>query len=765
MTKQKFNVNNMHCAACSAYVDSTVRKLDGVKSVNVNLLQNSMVAEYDEKVCSAETIIAAVTAAGYGASLYEENLGVNKYESEKDKSLTRLLLSAAFLIVLMYFSMGNMMWGFPSPALFDHKATPVGHAFIQFLLLLPILIIYREYFISGYKKLFKRKPNMDSLIAVGTTASVLYALFSTAMIISATIKGRQDLIGTYMNGLYFEAAGMILTLVSLGKYLENLSKRKTTDAIKKLYALAPKTALVLIDGKETEIPVENVKVGDIVVIKNGDAVAVDGEITEGGASFDQSNITGESMPVYKTVGDTVFSSTVITAGYVKIRATKVGKDTSIANIIKLVEEASNSKAPISKLADKISGVFVPVILGIALLTFAVNLLIQIYSVGAPISAAFELAFRFAVTVIVIACPCALGLATPVAVMVGTGKGAENGLLIKNAEILEKAHLIKIVVLDKTGTITEGKPQVMDFTVLPDENEKDILTALYSLEKLSKHPLAQAIVTFAEDKNVPPASVSDYENAEGKGVKGKIGDSEYCIGNAKIYDDLNLEKDGLFISAENFAKQGKTPLFIFKNGKPVGVITVKDRVKEDSAAAIKELKRRGVKVVMLTGDNQYTANAIAEEVGVDQVVAGVYPADKSKLVGSMKKDKKSLVAMVGDGVNDAPALTTADIGIAMGGGSDIAAESGDVVLLRKSLTDVVNYIDLSKRVLRTIKISLFWAFFYNFVCVFLASGALYYTGLNIGLRPEYGSIAMSLSSVSVVLTALTINFFKPKKYRT
>ena len=758
MIKQKFDVSGMHCAACSAHVKNAVSKLDGIKSVNVNLLQNTMVAEYDETLCSAKMIIAAVKRAGYGARVENEEKPTEKSDGNKtDKPLLKLIISAVFLLALMYFSMGNMMWGFPSPTLFDHNLNPAGHAIIQFILLLPILIIYKEYFVSGFKKLFKNKPNMDSLIAVGAAASVLYGLFSMIMIISGTS------VETYMKGLYFESAGMILTLVSLGKFLENLSKSKTTNAIKKLTELAPQKAVLLSNGEEREIPVEDVKVGDIIIVKNGEKVPVDGEIAEGGASFDQSNITGESLPVYKTVGEEVFSSTIITAGYVKLRATKVGKDTSIANIIKLVEEASNSTAPISKLADKISGVFVPVIFGIAAITFVVNLLLQLYSVGAPLFAATELAFRFAITVVVIACPCALGLATPVAIMVGTGKGAENGLLIKNAEILEKAHLIKTVVLDKTGTITEGKPKVEDFTVFSGENRLSILAAIYALENNSEHPLARAITEYAKEKNTPLYAAEKYEFIEGKGIKGTVNNDEYFVGNAKIYDELQLIKDDAFLDAEKKAKDGKTPLIIFKNGKPAGIIAVKDRVRKNSKAAIKALKDRGIKVVMLTGDNRAAAEIIAKETGVDQVIADVFPADKSRIINSLKTDKNHLVAMVGDGVNDAPALSTADIGIAIGGGSDVAIESGDVVLLRKSLTDVINYIDLSKRVLTTIKIGLFWAFFYNFVCVFLASGALYYVqGLNIGLKPEYGSVAMSLSSVSVVLTALTINFFKPKK---
>lgn len=776
MIKKKFKVEGMSCAACQAHVKSAVEKLPGTFKVNVNLLSNSMDVEVEENVCSDQMICDAVKKAGYKAVSLSPLNGAKKADvtsSETDYSLAKLITAIVILLVLMYFSMGNMMWGFASPAVFDHHKNPAGNALLQLLLTIPILFIYRNYFISGFKKLFKGKPNMDSLIAVGATASLVFSLFATFMITYSTsalsLIARGELTGdvikyesvikTYTHTLYYEAAAMILTLVSLGKYFEGLSKRKTTDAVKKLMDLAPKTAIVSVDGEEKEVPIESVKVGDVVVVKKGGSVPVDGIITEGSASFDQSNITGESVPVFKESGEEVFSSTTVTAGYVKIRATKVGEDTSFSNIVKLVEEAANSKAPISRLADKISGIFVPLIFAIAAATFIVNLFVQLFSVGAESSAAFEISFRFAISVIVIACPCALGLATPVAIMVGTGKGAENGLIIKNAEILEKAHLIKTVVLDKTGTITEGKPKVTDFIGLGEQNI-DILSAIYSLEAKSEHPLAAAITEYAEENGAILKAVSDYTAEEGVGVRGKIDGKNYCVGNSRAL------KDGEKIAtdvAEEFSNQGKTPLFVTENGKAVAVISVKDSVKETSRQAVAALKAHGVHVVMLTGDNETTAKNIAAEVGIDEVVAEVLPSDKQRVVNSLKTDGKHLVAMVGDGVNDAPALTSADVGIAVGGGSDAAMEAGDVVLLRKSLTDVVNVIALSRRTINTIKLSLFWAFFYNFICVLIATGAFYYIpGVNFGIKPEYGSIAMSFSSVSVVLTALTINFFKPEK---
>lgn len=741
--KLKFNVEGMTCASCQAHVSKAVEQLEGTSKVNVNLLKNTLDVEVDEAKCDASKIEDAVQKAGYKAYIPNANKKTDKL-IEKNHDLAYLIFSLVDLLVIMYFSMGHMMWGWPVPKVFNMHTNPMGFSLVQFILVLPIIFLYRKYFINGFKKLIKLSPNMDTLIAIGATFSIAYGIYCLFMISMGYTE--------YHMYLYFEAAGMILTLVSLGKYLEKLSKRKTTTAIEKLMDLSPKEAVVLKDNIETKVKIEEVKLGDIVVVKKGDSVPVDGKIIEGNASIDQSNITGESIPVYKTANDDVYSSTIVTAGYIKVKATKVGEDTSIANIIKLVDEASNSKAPISKLADKISGVFVPVILAIALVTFIINLIV---------SKDFQIALNFAITVIVIACPCALGLATPVAIMVGTGKGAENGLLIKNAEILEKAHHIKTVVLDKTGTITEGKPRVTDFESF--ELDSDLLSVIYSLENMSEHPLALSMIEYAKENNANLLEVKEFKTTDGRGIEGIVNNSKYFIGNYKSVEELKLNTKELEDKVNNLSYQGKTPLLIIKDNKVVGLIAVKDEVKESSKQAISELRNKGIKVIMLTGDNRKTAEAIAKEVNVDEVISDVHPEDKQKVINSLKTNDKNLIAMVGDGVNDAPALTSADLGIAIGGGSDIAIESADIVLLRNDLLDVLNVISLSKRVINTIKLSLFWAFFYNFVCVILSTGFLYYlTDKKFMMTPMIASVAMSISSVSVVLTSLTINFFKVKK---
>lgn len=741
--KLKFNVEGMTCASCQAHVSKAVEQLEGTSKVNVNLLKNTLDVEVDEAKCDASKIEDAVQKAGYKAYIPNANKKTDKL-IEKNHDLAYLIFSLVDLLVIMYFSMGHMMWGWPVPKVFNMHTNPMGFSLVQFILVLPIIFLYRKYFINGFKKLIKLSPNMDTLIAIGATFSIAYGIYCLFMISMGYTE--------YHMYLYFEAAGMILTLVSLGKYLEKLSKRKTTTAIEKLMDLSPKEAVVLKDNIETKVKIEEVKLGDIVVVKKGNSVPVDGKIIEGNASIDQSNITGESIPVYKTANDDVYSSTIVTAGYIKVKATKVGEDTSIANIIKLVDEASNSKAPISKLADKISGVFVPVILAIALVTFIINLIV---------SKDFQIALNFAITVIVIACPCALGLATPVAIMVGTGKGAENGLLIKNAEILEKAHHIKTVVLDKTGTITEGKPRVTDFESF--ESDSDLLSVIYSLENMSEHPLALSMIEYAKENNANLLEVKEFKTTDGRGIEGIVNNSKYFIGNYKSVEELKLNTKELEDTVNNLSYQGKTPLLIIKDNKVVGLIAVKDEVKESSKQAISELRNKGIKVIMLTGDNRKTAEAIAKEVNVDEVISDVHPEDKQKVINSLKTNDKNLIAMVGDGVNDAPALTSADLGIAIGGGSDIAIESADIVLLRNDLLDVLNVISLSKRVINTIKLSLFWAFFYNFVCVILSTGFLYYlTDKKFMMTPMIASVAMSISSVSVVLTSLTINFFKVKK---
>lgn len=742
--KKKFNVSGMTCASCQSHVEKAVRKLDGVSDVYVNLLQNNMDVTFDEKICSISKIEEAVDKAGYKATLPEERGVSNK---NKDYSLFKLIFCIVDLLVLMYFSMGNMMWGWPSPKVFDMHQNPMGFALVQFILVLPICYIYRNYFISGFKKLFKLSPNMDSLIAVGATFSLAYGIYCLFMISLGHTQ--------YHMYLYFESAGMILVFVSIGKYLEELSKNRTTDSLTKLMDLKPKTAIILDGDNEVLVNANDVKIGDVVVVKKGDLIPVDGKIIKGEASIDEANITGESIPVFKGVGDEVYSSCILTSGYLYVETTKSSEDTTIATIIKLVEEASNSKAPISRLADKVSGVFVPIIFSISLFVFICNIIYIMIAKPAYVNNAFETALNFAITVIVIACPCALGLATPVAIMVGTGKGAQNGLLIKNAAILEAAHNITTVVLDKTGTITKGHPEVVDFIKYKDFDMESIL---YSFEIKSEHPLALAIVEYTKDKKMFDYNILNYEAIDGKGLRGIIDNDLYEIGNLKLLPNNDLASD----IVNKMSNEGKTTLIVLKNKELYGIVAVKDEIKENSKEAIHLLQNKGIKVVMLTGDNEITANAIAKDVGVNKVIANVMPTDKANVINELK-NKNEYVAMVGDGVNDAIALSSANLGIAIGAGSDVAIESADIVLLRNDLLDVLNVISLSKRTINTIKLGLFWAFFYNIICVILATGIFYYTSNgSFKMEPMYGSIAMSISSVSVVLNALTINLFKVKR---
>lgn len=734
--KKKFDIKGMTCASCQAHVFNAVSKLNGASNVNVNLLKNTLELECSDNL-KEEDIINAVSNAGYKAIPYgNKELNI----IEKDNKLKKLIFALVLMLIIMYFSMGHMEWGWPVPSAFNMHKNPMGFALIQFILAIPVVFIYKDYFISGFKRLFRGSPNMDTLIALGSSAAIIYGIYSLFMI----SLGHKE----YHMYLYFEAAVMILTLVSLGKYLEGLSKKKTTKAIERLMDLAPKTALVLEDSKEVIKNAIDLKKGDIIIAKAGDSIACDGVIIEGSASIDEANITGESMPVLKEIDAQVYSSCIIKSGYIKIKATKVGEDTSIANIIKLVDEASNSKAPISRLADKISGVFVPIIIVIALLTFIINMLY---------SKEFELSLNFAITVLVIACPCALGLATPVAIMVGTGKGASCGLLIKNAEILEAAQNIKTVVFDKTGTITYGSPKVTDFENYGNEN---ILSYIYSIENMSEHPLASAIVEYAKDKT-SLVLVDSFKAVKGEGLEGVIDGNKYFVGNLKMMERVGTLTQTIKEKFDTLAGDGKTPIAIAANNKILGFIALKDEIKETSSLAISKLKKNHIKVVMLTGDNKNTALKIASEVGVSDVYSEVLPEDKLRIINELKKENNGLVAMVGDGVNDAPALATADLGIAIGAGSDVALETADIVLLKNDLMDVNNSIKLSKRVLTTIKLCLFWAFFYNIICVVLSTGFLYYlTDEKFKMTPMIGSIAMSISSVSVVLCALTINFFKP-----
>ncbi len=741
--KEKFLIEGMTCAACQSHVQNAVAKVNGVNEVNVNLLSNSMEVIFDEAKTSPDIINESVRKAGYKSYLAK----TLKTTKKKDKRLIDLIICFGLLIVLMYLSMGHMI-GIHLPPFLSGLENAHYHALTQFIFVLPIIIIYRRYYISGFSKLFKGKPNMDSLIALGSSASLIYGIVAIIRMTMGINSGNMELVQHYHENLYFESAGMILTLVSLGKYFESMSKKKTTSAIEKLIDLAPKTARVIRDNQEIEVKVEEVKVNDIILVKKGEAVPVDGIIIKGSASFDQSTLTGESIPVYKKENEEVMSSSIVTAGVIYLKATHVGEDTSIATIIRLVDEASNSKAPISKLVDKISGIFVPIIIGIALITLTIFLLL---------SYPFEDAFNFAISVLVIACPCALGLATPVAIMVGTGKGAEYGILFKNAEILEKAHQIRTIVLDKTGTITEGKPKVID--VIKYKEDIDLVSIIYSIEKLSEHPLAHALSLYGTENNAATYQVDEFESLDGIGLKGIINGQRYLIGNERLLsfvDDDRLIKSKI----QEYSLEGKTPLIIVEEQRIVGLITIKDKVKESALEAIKTLKNKGIRIIMLTGDNKVTAKKIGEEVGVSEVIAEVLPTDKQNVINRLKTNDHHLVAMVGDGVNDALALTSADLGVSLGNATDIAIESSDIILLKNDLNDLVNMIELSHRVLQVIKGNLFWAFIYNCIGVVLASGILY-PSLGIRLNPMIGSAAMSFSSVFVVLNALTIYLFKAK----
>lgn len=737
--EKKFNIEGMTCSACQAHVQKAVEKLDGLSYVNVNLLKNTMDVKYDDTITNDEIIKNAVSNAGYKAYLPTE-MKQEKVNKTSDKKGRNLIISAIFGIILFYLAMGPMLH-IPVPNIF--KENPLILAITELLLTLPIVYLNRHYYINGYKRLFKLSPNMDSLIAIGSSASLIYGIFVIYQM--AYRLGTNQDITHLAHELYFESAAMILVLVSFGKYLESKSKNKTNEAIEHLMDLVPKTAILLKDGKEIEIPIEQVKINDILIIKKGMQVPVDGIIIEGSGSLNQSNITGESIPVYKQINDEVISSTILTNGYLKIKATKVGNDTTINTIIKLVEEASNSKAPISKLADKISFFFVPTVIGIALITFIVFLFLE----------SFTFAFGIGISVLVIACPCALGLATPVAIMVSTGVAARNGLLIKNAEILEKTHSIKTVILDKTGTITEGNPKVIDIIKYTN---LDILKIAYSLELKSEHPLALAIIEKANESKITPYEITDYNSHSGLGIEGVIENETYYIGNNKFIESLNININSNKIN--ELTDEGKTPLLISNKENLLGIITVKDNIKQDSKQAIKDLKSLGIEVIMLTGDNASTAKAIANELAIDNVISDVLPNQKQEIVKQYQTEHNH-VAMVGDGVNDAPALMSADIGIAIGNGTDIAMDAADIILASNSLTDVYHAIRLSRKTINNIKGNLFWAFFYNAIGIVLASGILYYP-LGIKLNPMIGALAMSFSSVFVVTNALRLNSFNKKR---
>ncbi len=736
----------MTCSACSAHVQKAVEKLDGVSSAAVNLLTNSMKVVYDEKKTGDKAIISAVEKAGYGAAVKggkAEGTGAKTQSGDK-AYIVRLCVSVAFTIALMYFSMGGMI-GLPQPPFMQGEAGAAAMAFTQMLLCLPVIYVNFAYFKNGFKRLFTLAPNMDSLIALGSSVSFAYGIFVLYMLMYASGTGDAALSHAYMHELYFESSAMILTLITLGKFLEHKSKRRTTDAVEKLKALVPPTAVVIADGKETVVDSKSLKTGDVAVIKAGAKLPCDGEIIDGEIHVDESAVTGESMPVRKGAGVSVTGGTTAVSGYALVKVGSVGEDSVIASIIRLVQDANSDKAPIARLADKIAGIFVPVVLGIALVAFIV---------WAAAGQGFELAMRMAVSVLVISCPCALGLATPVAVMVGTGKGAENGILIKSGEALETLHGVKTVIFDKTGTITYGKPTVTDF--ISDGDRESLIAAVGAIEDRSEHPLGKAIAAFAGSKK----EVRNFVTLSGRGVGATVEGEKYFIGNAALMSENGIGIDDRWKErAEAFANEGKTPMLIAKSGNLVGIVAVADTVKESSAAAIAQLKKLGVRTVMLTGDNAVTANAVAKTVGVDEVFAEVLPAEKEQVVRRFMESGRT--AMVGDGINDAPALERADVGIAVGAGADIALDSADVILIKNDLGDVAAAVKLSKATIRNVKQNLFWAFFYNVVCIPLAAGVLY-PAFGIALNPMIGAAAMSLSSLFVVGNALRLKFFKPSR---
>lgn len=759
MKKEQFNVTGMTCAACSARVEKAVGRLPGVDKIAVNLLKNSMVVEYDETVLDTQKIIGAVTEAGYGASLKEaaqqgkaartmqasaNDIARQEYEAVKK----RLKLSLVFAVPLSYISMGHMM-GWPLPEIFLGVENAMIFSLTLLLLVIPVVFINFKFFRVGFKTLFAASPNMDSLIAIGASASLVYGVYALYKIAYGFGHGDLALVHRFSMDLYFESAGMILTLITFGKFLEARAKGRTSDAITKLMDLAPKTAIVERDGAELEIPVEEVEKGDILVVRSGMSVPLDGVLTEGHAAVDESAITGESIPVEKETGSKVTGATVVKSGFFKMRADRVGEDTTLAQIVRLVDDATSSKPSIAKMADKVSGVFVPAVIGIALVTAAVWLLL---------GESFEFALSNAIAVLVISCPCALGLATPTAIMVGTGRGAASGVLIKSAEALETVHEVNTIVLDKTGTITQGEPGVTDVLYSSSAGEAQLVKTAASLEKYSEHPLAQAIVKYAEQKNVQLAPVTDFTQQAGRGIKGVMEGKGCFGGNRRMLEEAGLYDDNVKMLEEKLAAEGKTPLFFVRDGILLGIIALADRVKPTSRAAIEEMKRMGLEVVMLTGDNARTAQAIQKEVGADRVVAEVLPQDKETEIRRLQQQGKK-VAMVGDGINDAPALARADVGIAIGAGTDIAIESADLVLMKNDLLDVAGAVQLGHAVIRNIKQNLFWALFYNAICIPVAAG-VFYPWLGIKLSPMLGALAMSFSSVFVVTNALRLRFFNP-----
>lgn len=748
---EQYNVTGMSCAACSARVEKAVSKVPGVNSCSVSLLTNSMGVE---GTASSGEIIAAVEAAGYGASLKGGAAGAKISMSAAEEALEdhetpilkrRLITSVGFLLVLMYFSMGHMMWGWPLPKWFDGNHVAMG--LVQLLLAGIIMVINQKFFINGFKSLWRRSPNMDTLVALGSMASFLWSVYALFAMTRAQVDGNSELVMHYMMEFYFESAAMILTLITVGKMLEARSKGKTTDALKGLMKLAPKTAVVIRNGQEITVPIDQVVKGDVFVVRPGESIPVDGVILEGSSAVNEAALTGESIPVDKAAGDRISAATVNQSGFIKCKATRVGEDTTLSQIIKMVSDAAATKAPIAKIADRVSGVFVPAVITISIITTMIWLLT---------GHEFGYALARGISVLVISCPCALGLATPVAIMVGNGMGAKNGILFKTAVSLEEAGKIQIVALDKTGTITSGQPEVTD--ILPAEGitEKELLTLAYALEKKSEHPLAKAVLEKAFALGLTAPEVTDFQALTGNGLSAALGSDKLIGGSMKYISTLVPVSKALMSQAEKLAEAGKTPLLFARNNQLLGIIAVADVIKPDSPQAVKELQSMGIHVVMLTGDNERTARAIGAQAGVDQVIAGVLPDGKESVIRSLKE--KGKVAMVGDGINDAPALTRADIGIAIGAGTDVAIDAADVVLMKSQLSDVPAAIRLSRATLRNIHENLFWAFFYNVIGIPLAAG-VWIPIFGWTLNPMFGAAAMSLSSFCVVTNALRLNLFK------
>lgn len=751
MKKQLLDITGMSCSACSSRIEKVVNRMQGVEQMSVNLLKNNAHVTFDESVVDEKAIIARIEKLGFGARVHAANVAApvpqqDTAAQEMEEMRQRLIGSLIFAGLVFYQHMGRM-WGWPLPSFILGQENELINALLQMLWCIPVLFIDRKYFIHGVRNLLSGAPNMDSLIAVGSGASFIYGLYSVFGMAYAFGHNRLDLLPGFADALYFEASAVILALVTVGKFMEARAKSHTSDAIKALMNLTPKTALVERHGLQGEIPVEEVVTGDVLIVKSGASVPVDGKIIEGSAALDESALTGESLPVDKTIGDKVIGGTINRSGYFKMEATAIGADTALAKIIALVDEATSSKAPIAKLADKVSGYFVPAVIGIAVLAAVVWL---------ALGASWHFALTIAISVLVISCPCALGLATPTAIMVGTGRGAKSGILIKSATALETAHKIDTVILDKTGTITAGKPVVTD--ILPIKiTENELLAFAAGLEKLSEHPLGEAIVAAAEAKQLVLPEAGNYKQIPGQGVTAELAGAECAAGNLKLLEALNVDVSSLMERYDKLAAQGKTPLYFVRAGELLGCIAVADTVKPTSREAIGKLQAMGLRVLMVTGDNQATAEAIRAQVGVDEAVAQVLPQDKEAVIRKLQQESH-IVAMVGDGINDAPALARADIGIAIGAGTDIAIEAADMVLIKSDLLDVAKAICLSRRVMTNIKENLFWAFIYNAVGIPFAAG-VFYTAFGWLLNPLIAAAAMSCSSVSVVTNALRLRFIK------